>query len=243
MKQFNCKDLGHNCKEVLTAPTEEKLVELASVHLRDAHGVTTMMPDSVAKMKKSFINRAASDAADVVDRIFEKYNCDREPECSWRYITEAEMVLGGGAQAHEHKQGRIIRQSVTLPVSSDRLFDMYLDPVIHGLIAGGPVKISPTVGSEFLAFDGMISGKTIAVVPKKHIVQVWRGKNWKPEDRDSILVLTFLPAGVNGKIELTHLDVPESDFDNVNKGWLDYYWKPWKAYLEKELKKPVKRAA
>ncbi len=243
MKQFNCKDLGHNCNEVLTAQTEERLVELASIHLRDAHGVTSMTPETVAKMKNSFINRAASDAADVVDRIFEKYNCDREPECSWRYIAEAEMVLGGGAQAHEHQRGKIIKQSVTLPASSDRLFDMYLDPVIHGVIAGGPVKISPTAGSEFLAFDGMISGKTIAVVPKKHIVQLWRGNRWKAEDRDSILVLTFVPAGVNGKIELTHLDVPESDFDNVNKGWVDYYWKPWRAYLEKELKKREKRAA
>jgi predicted small metal-binding protein len=244
MKEFKCKDLGHNCKEVLTAQTEERLVELASVHLRDVHGVTSMTPETVAKMKTYFINRAASDAADVVDRIFEKYNCDREPECTWRYITEAEMVLNAGAQArgHEHR-GKIIKQSVTLPASSDRLFDMYLDPVIHGLIAGGPVKISPTAGSEFLAFNGMISGKTIAVVPKKHIVQLWRGKHWKPEDRDSVLVLTFLPAGLNGTIELTHLDVPESDFDNVNKGWLDYYWKPWRAYLEKELKKPEKRAA
>jgi activator of HSP90 ATPase len=140
-------------------------------------------------------------------------------------------------------RGKIIKQSVTLPASPDRLFDMYLDPVIHGTIAGGPVRISHTVGSEFLAFDGMISGKTIAVVPKKHIVQLWRGKHWKPEDGDSILVLRFLPDGKNGKIELTHLDVPESDFDNVNKGWLDYYWKPWRAYLEREMKRPEKRAA
>jgi hypothetical protein len=89
----------------------------------------------------------------------------------------------------------------------------------------------------------MLYGRTIAVVPKKYIVQLWRGNNWKPEDRDSILVLAFVPDGRNGKIELTHLDVPEYDFDNVNKGWLDSYWKPWKVYLEKELKKPEKRAA
>ena len=243
MKQFNCKDLGHNCKEVLTAQTEEKLVELASIHLRDAHGVTSMTPESVAKMKNSFINRAISDAAYVVDRIFEKYNCDGEPECTWRYITEAEMVLGGEKGREHEYGGKIIKQSVTLPVSSDRLFDMYLDPVIHGAITGGAVKISPAAGSEFRAFDGMISGRTIAVVPKKYIIQLWRGKDWKKEDRDSILVLAFLPDGRDGKIELTHLNVPEYDFDDVNKGWLDYYWKPWRAYLEKELKKPEIRAA
>jgi len=138
---------------------------------------------------------------------------------------------------------KIIKHSVTLPASSDKLFDMYLDPILHGAIIGGAVTISPIAGSEFLAFDGMIYGKTIAVVPKKYIVQLWRGKHWKPEDRDSIPVLTFLPDGKNGKIELTHLDVPEGDFDNVNKGWLDYYWKPWKAYLEKVMQKAEKRAA
>ena len=103
MKQFNCKDLGHNCKEVLTAQTEEKLVELASIHLRDAHGVTSMTPESVAKMKNSFINRATSDAAYVVDRIFEKYNCSGEPECTWRYIEEAEMILKGGTRVRRHE--------------------------------------------------------------------------------------------------------------------------------------------
>lgn len=138
---------------------------------------------------------------------------------------------------------KIIQQSVVLPATAERLFDMYLDPVIHGAIAGGTVIISPREGSEFRAFDGMITGSTIAVVPKRHIVQLWRGSQWKPGDRDSVLVLTFLPDGANGKIELTHLYVPESDFDNVNKGWMDYYWEPWRAYLEKELKKPEKRAA
>jgi len=138
---------------------------------------------------------------------------------------------------------KIIHHRVALPAPADTLFDMYLDPLLHGAIAGGPVTISSTVGSEFRAFDGMIYGRTIAVVPKKTIVQLWRSKDWKPEDRDSIVILTFLPDGRKGNIELTHLDVPESDFDNVNKGWLDYYWKPWRAYLEKLMKKPETKAA
>lgn len=138
---------------------------------------------------------------------------------------------------------QIIQQSVVLPAPAEVLFDMYLDPLLHGAIVGGPVKISRVPGSEFEAFDGMITGRTIAVVPKKLIVQLWRGKQWKPEDRDSILVLTFLPDSVNGKIELTHLDVPEKEIGDVNKGWLDYYWKNWRAYLEWIAKKPEKRAA
>ncbi len=134
--------------------------------------------------------------------------------------------------------GKIIQQSVVLPAPPERLFDMYLDPEVHGAIAGGAVTISAAAGSEFRAFDGMISGRTIAVVPKKYILQLWRGQDWQAEDGDSILMLSFLPEGEGGKIELTHLNVPERYFDDVNKGWMEYYWKPWKAYLEKGLKKP-----
>jgi activator of HSP90 ATPase len=138
---------------------------------------------------------------------------------------------------------KIIHHRVSLPAPADMLYDMYMDPLLHGAIIGKPVTISPFAGSEYHAFDGMIYGKTIALAPKKTIIQFWRSKEWKPEDRDSILVLTFIPDGRNGTIELTHLDVPAKDFDRVNKGWLNYYWKPWRAYLEKLMKKPEKRAA
>lgn len=138
---------------------------------------------------------------------------------------------------------KVIHHSVILEAQANRLFDMYMDPAIHGAITGGPVIVSPAIGSKFSAFDGMISGRTLSVVPKKHIIQLWRANHWKAEDRDSILVLTFVHEGENGKIELTHLDVPEYDFDNVNKGWLEYYWKPWREYLEMSFHKREQRAA
>jgi activator of HSP90 ATPase len=132
---------------------------------------------------------------------------------------------------------KIIQQSVVLPARAERLFDMYLDPVAHDKIPGGPVMISAEANSEFRAFEGMVVGRTIAVVPKKkHIFQLWRGSDWKPEDGYSILVITFPPEKEGGRVELNHLKVPDCDFDDVNKGWVDYYSKPWKAYLDKEMK-------
>jgi len=103
MKEFDCKDLGHSCDEVLTARTEERLAELVSVHLREVHAVSSVPPETVARIKSLFINRGTTDAAQVADRIFEKYNCSGEPECTWRYIAEAEMILNGGKRAHERE--------------------------------------------------------------------------------------------------------------------------------------------
>lgn len=126
-----------------------------------------------------------------------------------------------------------IQQTVILPASAERLFDMYLNPRIHEAFTGAPVIIDSEAGAEFRAFNNMIFGKMLYVVPKRLIVQAWRAAHWKLEDLDSILILTFRPDGDHGRIELTHVNIPEHDFEGVNQGWENYYWKPWREYLQK----------
>jgi activator of HSP90 ATPase len=138
---------------------------------------------------------------------------------------------------------RVIQHTISLPAKPDRLYDMYMNPDIHASFTGEKVVISPEANSLFQAFGGMIFGKTLSVVPGRQIIQSWRSKEWKESDRDSILILNFLPDGDSGKIELIHVNVADGDFDDVNKGWLEYYWKPWKEYLRNEKKTSRLRAA
>jgi len=126
----------------------------------------------------------------------------------------------------------IIQQTVILPGPAEGLFDMYLDSDIHKEITDSPVNISREAGSEFHAFNKMISGKILHVVSGRLIVQSWRASHWSPEDLDSTLILTFWPEGENGRIELVHVNVPDHDYNDVNQGWEQYYWKPWRDYLE-----------
>jgi len=128
---------------------------------------------------------------------------------------------------------KTIQQSVTLPAPADRLYDMYLNPKVHGAFTGGRVTISPKPGSRFRAFDGMLSGKMLYTVPKRLIVQAWRAHHWRPEDMDSILVLSFRPKGDSGRIQLVHVNVADHDYQGVKEGWGKYYWKPWREYLKK----------
>jgi len=128
---------------------------------------------------------------------------------------------------------KTIHQSVTLPAPAGKLYHMYLDPAAHEAITGYPVTISREPGSAFRAFDDMLSGKTLYTIPKRVIVQSWRGHHWKPEDIDSTLVLTFWPEGESGRIELVHVNVADHDYEEVNKGWKKYYWEPWREYLDK----------
>jgi len=129
---------------------------------------------------------------------------------------------------------KIIQQTVRFKASPEELFDTYLDSKKHAAVIGSPVSISRKVGGKFVAFDGMISGKNLLIVPKRLIVQAWRAKPWKKRDPDSILILRFSKAPGGGRIDLAHVNVPAYDHAGVTKGWHKYYWKPWKRYLKRK---------
>jgi activator of HSP90 ATPase len=126
---------------------------------------------------------------------------------------------------------KTIVQSVVLAASPDELFDSYVDPQRHAAITGAAVRIGSAPGAEFHAFNGVLSGRILDVVPKRLIVQKWRSSQWTIDDLDSILILTFWPAPAGGRIDLVHANVADHDYDGVNEGWEKYYWTPWRAYL------------
>ena len=125
----------------------------------------------------------------------------------------------------------IIRQSVVLPAPAEKLFEMYINPSTHQEITGASVDIGDKRGSEFKAFDGALTGTILEVIKSRLIIKSWRSVNFKAEDPDSTLILSFTSEGDEGRIDLVHLDVPDQDYDGVNQGWEKYYWTPWRAYL------------
>jgi len=131
----------------------------------------------------------------------------------------------------------LIKQSVTLPASAKKLYDMYMSPRSHAAFTGAPVEIGRRPGSKFSAFGGQISGTTVATVPNRMIVQRWRSKNFAPGDADSTLILCFTPLKANStRIDLVHADVSDADYKGVSEGWPKYYWKPWRKALSASKK-------
>ena len=126
---------------------------------------------------------------------------------------------------------RVITQTVVFPVAAERLFEMYLDPMVHAAITGGPVTISRRMGSEFQAFDDVLTGTMLAVYEPRLIVQSWRSSQFKPDDADSTLIIGFHATPAGGQVDLIHLDVPDHDFTGVTERWEKYYWTPWRNYL------------
>lgn len=125
----------------------------------------------------------------------------------------------------------VITDSVVLPAPAERLFEMYLDPTEHAAFTGSPVTIGAASGAEFAAFGGELSGQVLQVVAPRLIVQSWRSSQFGDEDPDSTLILTFTPAGEQGRIDLVHLDVPKHDHEGVIEGWGKFYWTPWRELL------------
>lgn len=64
------------------------------------------------------------------------------------------------------------------------------------------MTIGSAPGAEFRAFGDMLLGRVLYTAPKWMIVQAWRAFHWKPEDLDSILILTFSPDPAGGRIDL-----------------------------------------
>lgn len=128
---------------------------------------------------------------------------------------------------------KAIQQGVEFAASPERLFEIYIDSKKHSTATGAKATVSRKVGGKFTAFDGMLSGKNLVVIPNHMIVQAWRGSHWKKTDADSILILKFSKTKSGSRVDLVHVNVPDHDHAGVTKGWSKFYWKPWRAHLKK----------
>ena len=94
-----------------------------------------------------------------------------------------------------------IVQSVTFKASPEELFAIFTDSKKHSAATGAKASVSAKAGAKWSAFDGMILGKNLVVVPGAMVVQAWRASHWKDSDLDSILIVNFsnAPGGGNSR--------------------------------------------
>lgn len=126
---------------------------------------------------------------------------------------------------------QVITESVILPAPAETLFAMFLDPEVHAAITGSPVTIDATPGSDFRAFFGALSGKTLSVIEPRLIVQSWRSSWYRNDDPDATVIIHFESVSNGGQITLIHLDVPVQGVTDILKQWEQHYWSSWRKYL------------
>jgi activator of HSP90 ATPase len=126
----------------------------------------------------------------------------------------------------------ITQKIVFKNTTAKELYDLYMNEKKHSEITGGPVKITNKVGAGYSVYDGYITGKNLELIKDRLIVQTWKGSDWNKDDIESIFILKFEPKGKNVVVKMIHANIPSKQVEGIKKGWDDYYWEPWKKYLE-----------
>jgi len=129
---------------------------------------------------------------------------------------------------------KTVIQNVTFKgVSPKRLYQTYMSSSKHSAAIGAKATVENKRGGKFRAF-GMLKGKFLVLEKDKMIVQTWRAIKFKKSDKDSILSLYFEKVKGGSRIRCVHAFVPDHDYAAIQKGWPNYYWKPWRKYLRKK---------
>ncbi len=127
---------------------------------------------------------------------------------------------------------KLIRQTVTFRASPHAVYEALMDSRQHAKFTQGAARISRKVGGAISAYDGYISGSNLELLPDEKIVQAWRGSDW-PEGHMSKVTFKLAPVKSGTRLSFTHSNVPDDEVESIRQGWIDNYWAPMKAMLNK----------
>jgi activator of HSP90 ATPase len=128
-----------------------------------------------------------------------------------------------------------IKQSIVFKATPHEVYEALMDSRKHAQFTGSEAEISPDVGGEFRAWGGYIMGVNLELIPDEKIVQSWRAEEicW-PNDHYSTVTITLKKERGGTRLTFNQEGVPEECYENIEKGWHDFYWKPMKVILEKK---------
>ena len=127
---------------------------------------------------------------------------------------------------------KIIRQSVTFKAPPHEVYEALMDSRQHARFTQAPAKISRKVGGAISAFGDYITGTNLELVPDQKIVQAWHASEW-PAGHMSKATFKLAPVPGGTRLSFTHSGVPDKFVADIRQGWIDNYWVPLKAMLNK----------
>ncbi|MFI5264421.1 MAG: SRPBCC domain-containing protein, partial [Candidatus Kapaibacterium sp.] len=129
-------------------------------------------------------------------------------------------------------RNKTIRQSVTFNAKAHDVFEALMDSKKHSEFTGEPAKIGRKVGGKYTAYGDYMGGENLEIIPDKKIVQTWRSTDL-PKNVVTITTYQFKQEKGKTKLSFTHSGIPESQYEDFRKGWIDFYWTPLKAMFGK----------
>jgi predicted small metal-binding protein len=122
MRTFACKSLGNKCNWKHIAKTEELLADVVAVHLRDAHGVKSLSPELIGKIKNAFTNPTPIEAKEAENLVLKEFECKNlGNNCDWKYIAQTEELIVDGVAVHARESHGIKEFTPEMAVKVKRL--------------------------------------------------------------------------------------------------------------------------
>ena len=121
--------------------------------------------------------------------------------------------------------------STLLAAAPEKVFRAWLSSDGHTAMTGSPARVDPRVGGAFTAWDGYISGRTVALKPYTRILQDWRTTEFPEDSPDSQIEIILEPVEGGTKLTLTHRNIPEGQTESYRSGWVESYFQPMKEYF------------
>ncbi len=120
----------------------------------------------------------------------------------------------------------------TIPASPREVYDAWLSSRGHRAMTGDQTaRITGRLGAKFTVWDGYITGRNLALVPGRRIVQSWRTTKFKDSDPDSQIEVLLRRAPSGTRLTLRHTKVPDGHLHYRDGGWQANYFAPMKKYF------------
>jgi len=125
-----------------------------------------------------------------------------------------------------------IDQVVKFHCTPEQLYLFLTDGKFQTAVTGAKAVISKKAGGKFSAWDGYITGKLITLQPPSLIVQEWSAVDM-PRGHISLVTFNIIPLPKNRtQLTMKHENLPSAMAAGFDRGWKDFYWKPFKTWLQ-----------
>ncbi len=119
-----------------------------------------------------------------------------------------------------------------LPGTPDDICEGWMSSERHSAMTGADAHVDPTVGGAFDAWDGYITGRTLALEPGRRIVQSWRTSEFTDAHEDSQIEVLLEPVGEGTTgVTIRHTNVPDGQLGYEEGGWQESYFDPMREYF------------
>jgi activator of HSP90 ATPase len=118
-----------------------------------------------------------------------------------------------------------------LPGTPDDIHAAWMSSAGHSAMTGAEAHVDPALGGPFDAWDGYITGRTLALEPGRRIVQSWRTSEFDDTHEDSQIEVLLAPEGEGTRVTIRHTNVPDGQTGYEQGGWQESYFDPMREYF------------